>query len=1203
MTGFNPQQDGGGPAAQEDRGPRAGLEDEKRYQLLLENTADIVVHTIDGVLQWVSPSIEALTGWTPADLTGSSTAHLWHPDDRPTAISQRDATYAGEPSRGTLRLQCKGGDYIWVDVALKPYVEPDGRVGAVGSLRDVSALMASKAQAERQSLLLQRVFDSMLEPHVLLTPVLGSGGEVIDFTVTAANAIAAQAFETSQEALLGRGLSSLLGTPTDTELTARLARWLTAGEPVAVDDWRSVSRTGVDRFFDIRASAAGSDLLVGWREVTDRHEAAARLKASEDAYRSLAENAADVILRLDSHDDVVWASPSTHRLLGYLPEDLRGPIPPNLFHPDDWGTFAAAVSTLRTAGSPVASRDVRLRHRHGSYVWWSVSARRTDDDPLTSEIVLALSNIDAKKQAELTIDREQARRVAALESMFDPYVLLQALTDAHGDIIDFRYIDANAAACTYMGMTTGELVGRTVIELLPAHGQTGLLSLYIETLRTGRPLALNDYEYPHEVLSEARRFDIRAVKVGDCLSFTWRDVTERNRAAQQLIKSEAQYRLLAEHIGDVIVKAGPTGVVEYVSPSLTSILGWRPDELIGTRLRELMHRDDADMGAAAVAALRAGKASFTGRGRLQHKDGSWRWIGTVTRVIRDEHGDITATISTWRDIQAEVEAGQRLAASERRFRLLAEHSLDIVATLTLDGRIEWISPSVEHVLGWSPEQMLGRTNSDFVHPLDREWFIADVRRVAQSGAAWRLTVRVLQSAGSYLWMESMGQITTDPDTGQAIRVVRLRDVEAAHRANEQLQRQQERLAETVNGVADPLMLLEPVWENGAVADFVVEEVNAAACRYLRHDHDELVGDRLLKHVPGLKKAGLFDQYVQALSSQEPLTIDDARVHSEHDGADRWFDNRATSSGGRLVVTWRDVTQRHVVAQALDEALARTRLLAENATDVVFRTDMAGVLEFCSDGAERLLDRAPGELIGTTLMDWVHPEDRAGLEGLFEHVGRIPAVRARLRRRDGSYVWVEFTTRGLADSSGGFAGLVGGWRDVSAEVAIQRTLQDQARIDNLTGLINRGEVFRRLETILSHPPRTGTRVAVAFADLDHLKDINDSRGHAAGDELIRVTAERLRTAVRNEDVVARIGGDELLIILPGVHSLAEAVTVVDTLRKIVGRPVDGGDPSVRSTVSFGVTLARPGDTSDEVIARADRGMYEAKSTGDRVVGVP
>ena len=293
-----------------------------RYRLLVENTADVVIHTIEGVLQWVSPSIEELTGWSPAELIGSATAHLWHPEDLGIAVRQRDATYAGRATRNTLRLRCKNGEYLWLDVALKPYLEPDGRTGAVGSLRDVSALVLARAQAEHQGRQLQRVFDSMIEPHLLLSPVVVDG--VSDFEVTAANAVAAEVLGRDRSALIGRLVSSLVTTQSGRAITSQLAGWLDAGEPVVLNGWGVTSPGGEQRYFDVSVSVVDGALLIAWRDVTQRHTSAASLEASEAAYRLLAENAADITMRLDAGDCVTWASPSTHRLLGYLPEDLVG---------------------------------------------------------------------------------------------------------------------------------------------------------------------------------------------------------------------------------------------------------------------------------------------------------------------------------------------------------------------------------------------------------------------------------------------------------------------------------------------------------------------------------------------------------------------------------------------------------------------------------------------------------------------------------------------------------------------------------------------------------------------------------------------------------------------------------------------------------------------------------------------------------------
>ena len=167
------------------------------------------------------------------------------------------------------------------------------------------------------------------------------------------------------------------------------------------------------------------------------------------------------------------------------------------------------------------------------------------------------------------------------------------------------------------------------------------------------------------------------------------------------------------------------------------------------------------------------------------------------------------------------------------------------------------------------------------------------------------------------------------------------------------------------------------------------------------------------------------------------------------------------------------------------------------------------------------------------------------------------------------------------------------------VRAEQELERRARVDTVTGLINRHEVFERLA---ERERRSGTNTAVLFCDIDRFKDINDERGHAAGDEVLRVVGERISSAIRREDVAARIGGDELLVILAGVHDLDEAVAIAESIRTVAAEPIALGGASVTATLSIGVTIAGADEDADALVARADEAMYEAKRSGrDRVVG--
>ncbi len=178
-----------------------------------------------------------------------------------------------------------------------------------------------------------------------------------------------------------------------------------------------------------------------------------------------------------------------------------------------------------------------------------------------------------------------------------------------------------------------------------------------------------------------------------------------------------------------------------------------------------------------------------------------------------------------------------------------------------------------------------------------------------------------------------------------------------------------------------------------------------------------------------------------------------------------------------------------------------------------------------------------------------------------------------------------------------------WRDVTDRHDATSRLQDRARTDGLTHLLNRSEVLERLEQLRNAAPRTGKMLAVLFIDFDNFKGINDTFGHAAGDEILRVTAERLRACLRHDDIGARIGGDEMMVVLSGVRDLADATAIADKLRQHASEPVRINGKDITATVSIGVALALPDETSGALVARADKAMFEAKRNGhNRVIAV-
>jgi len=184
-------------------------------------------------------------------------------------------------------------------------------------------------------------------------------------------------------------------------------------------------------------------------------------------------------------------------------------------------------------------------------------------------------------------------------------------------------------------------------------------------------------------------------------------------------------------------------------------------------------------------------------------------------------------------------------------------------------------------------------------------------------------------------------------------------------------------------------------------------------------------------------------------------------------------------------------------------------------------------------------------------------------------------------------------------------MVGTDADVTARKAEEQRLRQRAELDALTGLPNRGLFNDRLERAIERARRSGKTMALLFLDIDHFKGVNDSRGHGAGDALLRIVAERLLAAVRGVDTVARLAGDEFTVILEDLGEPADAEIVAMKLVEALRPPVRIGDDLVRVSTSVGLAVLADTDAdAAALLARADEALYEAKRAGrDRYAKSP
>jgi diguanylate cyclase (GGDEF)-like protein/PAS domain S-box-containing protein len=333
------------------------------------------------------------------------------------------------------------------------------------------------------------------------------------------------------------------------------------------------------------------------------------------------------------------------------------------------------------------------------------------------------------------------------------------------------------------------------------------------------------------------------------------------------------------------------------------------------------------------------------------------------------------------------------------------------------------------------------------------------------------------------------------------------------------------------------------------------------------------------------------------------------LNRRKDGSEFWVQlsiSPARDASGRVthwVSIQRDITERRererVEAMSLRSARDRLRGAFAHAPIGMAVASPAGTLHDVNAALARLLGRDREVLIGETLFDITHPDDRAAAVGACESLrarGGTSRMESRFEHADGHHMDVVVHASLVTDTSGAPDHVIMHVEDVSERNALELELVRQALSDDLTHLPNRPMLLDRLGQALARRNRDGTSLALLFIDVDGFKSVNDMLGHAAGDALLIAFARRLQDSIRPGDTVARFGGDEFVVLCERTDP-AEAEAIARRLAAVAAEPhAFLGD--LPTSASIGLALASgPEEAMTDVLLRqADAAMYEAKRSG-------
>jgi diguanylate cyclase (GGDEF)-like protein/PAS domain S-box-containing protein len=535
-------------------------------------------------------------------------------------------------------------------------------------------------------------------------------------------------------------------------------------------------------------------------------------------------------------------------------------------------------------------------------------------------------------------------------------------------------------------------------------------------------------------------------------------------------------------------------------------------------------------------------------------------------------------------------------SGSRRQRLgaLAAVGPDMLVVCDDDGRLLEVNETLEACFGFCREELLGRSIFDFFHPDDVDYMLSSLaERLGNEGPGLPVEIRIIGRDGEARLCEVVGQdLRHVPEVGGLVGSIR--DISR----RPALADSPVRLRSMVHSASDITLLV------GASGEVLF--ASHALTRLLGGDPDGVVGSDWLAlfHPDDRTEAREVLSWIRDPAHRE-RTWRARLVHRS--GLERTFDLKAD-----------DQLDDPVVAGVLVSARDLTELeAAETRFEDMFEDAPIGMVLLGAEGRVLRANDAFGVLVGRSGdLTGEKAEALVGTDCAIAARDQVDAqeagearrpVELELVRSDGSRTWISLIVskvRRSADESHVMAQL----EDISDRRERERLLREQnellslrAHFDVVTGLPNRLGFEQVLDAAVARNRRHAGGLAVLFCDLDGFKEVNDRTGHAAGDRVLAVVADRLRGAVRAEDLVARHGGDEFVVVCEGLVDDEGLQVLAHRIVDGVGAPMALG--GLTSDVGISVGIARcvhPDGTALDLMALADRAMYEAKAAGD---GVP
>ena len=987
------------------------FETENNYRFLIEGINDIVYkYDSNGILNYISPVVEKTFGFTAADILGKNfiefvVQNKEYADKLLTELREKGEIH------NQYRIPTKTGEIRWANLSTKAIFAGDTFLGGAGVVTDITERIQFELELKKSELLYRSILDASPDPIAITT----LEGKIL---LVSGSVEKVFGFDTSFD-FVNRSILEFIDE-NEHEKVGNAINLMFQNEFPGAEEYKGLKADG--SLFDIEVNGEfirdenGQvvNIIFVIRDITQRKQAAKKLNEAEESYRNLIENINDVIYNLDKNGVVKFVSPTVYKVTGYRPEELVGRHYMEFFG-EDPDLFPQRLKNLIENGS--TQNEYQIQTKSGETKWVRYSTRAVFENNVLVEATGTLIDITEQKQVEISLQKSEALYSSLVSGSPDAITL----ADLEGNIIFGSPVNNEMFGYD----PSFSLIDHSVFEFI---SQDEHQKAQLNLLKYAAGILTSVEEYKG-LKADGSTFDIEVNtkiirnetgKPSNILLIV-RDISSRKLLEEKLRNSEELFRNLVENLNEVVYEVSTDGIINYMSPSVEKLLGYKQEELIGKSIFKLVQEVDKPVLAKRLSGLEITESQHDYR--FITRTGKTRWLRKSTALITKKDNKYTRT-GTLIDVTEQKLISIQLSKSEENYRLITEKISDVVWLMDLNGNSTFVSHSVEKFTGYTVEEYKKQTIRERFTPesaqIAEKILFEQVKQLSKDGFETDYSITLELDYNCKNGTVKTGELLITPmkdNNGKFIGMHGVtRDITERRKTERELRESEERYRNIFETVQDAyyeasidgiLMDISPSIETISSGKIKREEIVGKSFVDLYRDPNARSQFQQEMYLKG--KVVDYELEFMIDDSVLPVAITSSVV----------FD----SSGHplKIIGSIRDISVRKKAENELRKSEALYSSVLTASPDDIVVTDLQGIIELISPvGVKMFGYQSVEQIINTNIVEFIIEEEKArartGFEGMYKGI----EVRDRYYtgiRQDGSTFPMEVNAEFIRDIDG------------------------------------------------------------------------------------------------------------------------------------------------------------------------------------------